>query len=183
MSHPAAVPPASLEVVKEIILSSEEILSKVAELGAEITLDFEGRELCVAGILQGAWTFTSDLVREIQLPLEVDFVSISRYKRVPGFEEVTLIKDLEYEIEGKDLLLVEDIVDTGLTLNHLVEVFREREPRSISICSLLDRPVLRLADIPLKYVGFDVNEEFLIGYGLDYRENYRNLPFIATMDI
>ncbi|UCF35635.1 MAG: hypoxanthine phosphoribosyltransferase [Acidobacteriota bacterium] len=175
-SDSLALPP-----IEEIVLDEVTIAARVKELGAEITRDFKGCELTVVGILKGAQVFASELVRKISLPTTLEFMSISRYQRRPAAKEVSIIHDLEQDIAGRHVLIVEDIVDTGLTLNYLESVLRKRNPASISICSLLDRPALRLAEIPMRYVGFNVNEEFLIGYGLDYRDRFRDLPFIATM--
>jgi hypoxanthine phosphoribosyltransferase len=182
-----AIAPASesfCEVIKSVVFDQSTVERRVKEIAAQVSLDYQGRELIVIGILKGAHIFTSDLVRYITIPVVMDFVSISRYKRAPGEKEVKITHDLEAEIHGKDILIVEDIIDTGLTLHYLAGILKEREPKSVAICSLLDRPALRLAEIPMKYVGFNVNEEqFLIGYGLDYRDQYRELPFIAEMNI
>ena len=137
----------------------------------------------VAGILQGALVFTRDLVKNLSFPVSPDFIRISRYGRQSRTGEVEIVKDLQEDIQGRHLLLIEDIVDTGLTLNYLVRILLERKPASLAICTLLDRTELRLAEVPIEYVGFNVNDEFLIGYGLDYREYYRDLPFVATMNL
>ena len=169
--------------IKETILDRETIARRVTELGREISRDYQGKEVVLIGILKGAYLFASDLTRAISIPCVMEFVSISRYRRSSGFKEVRLIQDVEIDLSGRHVILVEDIVDTGLTLHYLVEELSRRSPHSIEICSLLDRPELRLADIPLRYVGFNVSEEFLVGYGLDFRERYRGLPFIATLDL
>jgi hypoxanthine phosphoribosyltransferase len=169
--------------LKEIVFSEEKITLRVRQLAREITEDYRGKELLVAAILKGAQIFACDLVRELALPASLDFISISHYKRAPGTKEVRITKDLENSIDGRHVLLVEDIVDTGLTLHYLIQVLGARNPASIVVCSLLDRPALRLAEIPMKYVGFDVSQEFLVGYGLDYREHYRDLPYIASVDL
>jgi len=182
-----AIAPASesfSQVIESVVFEEATIQRRVKEIAAQVTLDYRGRDLIVIGILKGAHIFTSDLVRNITIPVVMDFVSISRYKRAPGYKEVTITHDLEADIRGRDILLVEDIIDTGLTLHYLAGILKQREPKSVAICSLLDRPALRLAEIPMKYVGFNVDEEqFLIGYGLDYREQYRELPFIAEMHL
>ena len=174
---------SSARGIKEIVYDEASIQQRVRELACQITEAFRGHDLVVVGILKGAYLFTCDLVRQLKLPLDLDFISMSRYTAVGGAKEVRVIKDLETSIRHKDILIIEDIVDTGLTLHYLAGILRDREPRSLTICSLLDRPVLRLADIPLKYVGFHVDKEFLVGYGLDYRDRYRNLPYIATLEI
>ncbi len=167
--------------VRGIVISEEEIASRVATLGRQITADYEGQDLFLIGILKGAFVFVCDLIRHIPLPLSVDFMAISRYSQEEQKGEVRITKDLQEDVTGRHVLIVEDIVDTGLTLNYLVRNLKNREPASLNICTLLDRPDLRLAEIPLRYVGFNVSHEFLIGYGLDYRDAYRNLPYIATM--
>lgn len=167
--------------IGDIVLPEKAIADRVAELGWQITCDYRDRDLLAVAILKGALVFGCDLVRRIDGPLEFDMMGISRYKKTPIFKEVTITHDLRTDVRGKDLLIVEDIVDTGLTLNYLIQVLEERKPRSVAVCSLLDRPGLRLAEIPLRYVGFNVSEEFLVGYGLDFCDRYRGLPYIASM--
>jgi hypoxanthine phosphoribosyltransferase len=169
--------------LKEIAFTEERISRRVSELAREITRDYLGKDLLLVGILKGAQIFACDLARELAIPAALDFISISHYKQTPGMKEVRITKDLESSIEDCHVLLVEDIVDTGLTLNYLIDVLASRNPASIVVCSLLDRPALRLAEIPLQYVGFDVSQEFLVGYGLDYRDQYRDLPYIASVDL
>lgn len=182
-----AIAPASesfSHVIESVVFDESTLQRRVKEIAAQVSLDYRGKDLIVVGILKGAHIFTCDLVRNITIPVVMDFVSISRYKRAPNHKEVKITHDLEADISGKDILLVEDIIDTGLTLHYLAGILKKREPKSVAICSLLDRPALRLAEIPMKYVGFNVDEEqFLIGYGLDYREQYRELPFIAEMNL
>lgn len=168
--------------IRQIVLSEEEIRNRVQTLAREISQDYRGGDLLLVGILKGAQIFATDLLRHLSIPAQLEFVSISRYRRSPEVKEVQITQDLQSEVALKDVLIVEDIVDTGLTLNFLVKLFAARKPASVRICSLLDRPALRLAEIPLSYVGFDVSEDFLVGYGLDYQERFRNLPFIATLD-
>jgi len=174
--------PISLPL-KRIVFSEETIALRVRQLSVEITRDYLGEDLVVVGILKGAQIFASDLIRHLSFSASLDFISISRYGQAPGIKEVKITKDLESCIEGRHVLLVEDIVETGLTLNYLIDVLKSRDPKSVAVCSLLDRPPLRLADIPLKYLGFEVNQEFLVGYGLDYRDQYRDLPYIAAVDL
>lgn len=170
-------------VVNEVVLDEGTIRTRVAQLGVTISTDYAGRELLVVGILKGALVFTCDLVRELQIPLHLDFMAISRYAAQGGTGKVRVLKDLEVDIPGKHVLLVEDIVDTGLTANYLCSLLSRRNPASLALCTLLDRPELRLAELPLSYVGFQVSREFLIGYGLDYQDRYRDLPFIASMNL
>jgi len=183
MSASALVATPKPASIREVVYDEAVLRRRVAELAAEISRDYAGSDLAVVGILKGAYLFACDLVRALSVPCVLDFVSISRYRRAPSQREVRITCDLEIDPRGRDLLIVEDIVDTGLTLHYLIDVLRRREPRSVGICSLLDRPNLRLAQIPVRYVGFDVNDDFLVGYGLDYRERFRNLPFIASMEL
>lgn len=169
--------------IGEIVLDSDSIRERVFELASRISKDYAAGELTVVGILKGAFLFTCDLARALEISTVVDFIGISRYRGSPDVKEVRITHDLGSPLVGKDVLLVEDIVDTGLTLFYLIDVLKQRKPRSITVCSLLDRPALRLVEIPMRYVGFDVAEEFLVGYGLDYRDQYRNLPFIAKLDL
>ncbi|HUG43394.1 MAG TPA: hypoxanthine phosphoribosyltransferase [Acidobacteriota bacterium] len=168
-------------VIERVLFSEGQIRARIQSLAAEISQDYAGADLVMAGILKGAQLFTCDLARSLRVPVSVDFLSLSRYKRSPQTRVVEITQDLEASIAGRDLLLVEDIVDTGLTLHYLIQQLTERAPRSISVCSLLDRSALRLADIPLRYAGFHVNEEFLVGYGLDYRERFREAPCISVL--
>ena len=168
--------------LKEVVFDQTTIQCRVGEIARGLDRDYRGSELVLAGILKGAFIFASDLARAVKFPVELDFIGLSRYRRPPNLKEARITRDLETDIFGKDLLLVEDIVDTGLTLHYLIEELRQRHPRSIAVCTLLDRPVLRLADIPLHYTGFSISEEFVVGYGLDYRDRYRDLPYIASME-
>ncbi|HWP96770.1 MAG TPA: hypoxanthine phosphoribosyltransferase [Syntrophomonadaceae bacterium] len=166
----------------EVLYDRDELKSKVAELGAKITEDYQGRELLVVGILKGAFIFMADLIREIQISLEVDFMDVSSYGiSTSSSGEVRIIKDLEYSIQDKDVLIVEDIVDTGLTLKYIIEVLKTRNPRSIKICCLLDKPSRRKADIHPEYVGYSIPDRFVVGYGLDYAEQYRNYPAVCIV--
>ena len=171
-----------LEDIKSVMISEEEISKRVKELGKQLTEDYKGKELLVVGILKGCMLFLSDLVRTIELPLTMDFMVVSSYGATTKSSGVVrIIKDLEREIEGKDVLIVEDIVDTGLTLSYLVENFKARNPKSVRVCSLLDKPDRRKAQVDIQYVGFKIPDEFVVGYGLDYGENYRNLPFVCVL--
>ena len=170
-------------VVSEIVYDRETIRKRVGELARHIETDYRGRDLLVVGILKGAFIFTCDLIRGISSPVGLDFVAVSRYQ--PGRDQgrIRMLRDLQGEIAGRHLLLVEDIIDTGLTLHSLLGLLSRRKPSSIAVCTLLDRRDLRLVEIPIRYAGFQASEEFLIGYGLDYRDRYRNLPYIASMDL
>ena len=170
-------------VVEKIVFNENTIQKRVRELARQISHDYHRKNLVVVGILEGALRFTRDLVKKLSFPVSPDFIRISRYERRPHTGEVRIIKDLQRDICGKHVLLIEDIVDTGLTLNFLIRILNERKPASLAICTLLERADLRLIEIPIKYVGFHVKDEFLIGYGLDYRESYRELPFVATMKL
>lgn len=167
----------------EVLLSAEEISERIKEIGAEITRDYEGREPIFIGILKGACLFLSDLVREVDLRLSLEFMAVSSYgKAQKSSGEVRIIKDLDSAVEGKDLIVVEDIVDTGLTLSYLLENLKSRGANSIRLCSLLDKPEPRIAkDLNIDYYGFQVPNKFVVGYGLDAAERYRNLPFIAVV--
>lgn len=165
----------------DIVFDEARIRRRVRELGAAISADYAGGDLVMIGILRGAYLFACDLCRALSVPVVLDFASISRYRRSPGVKEVHITQDVEANLKGRDVLIVEDIVDTGLTLHYLVQEFARRRPRSVALCSLLDRPDLRLADTSLDYTGFEISEEFLVGYGLDFREHYRNLPYIARL--
>lgn len=167
--------------IQKVLISEEEIAKRVKELGAQLTRDYKGKDLMVVGILKGCMLFLSDLVRSIDLPLTMDFMVVSSYGNATKSSGVVrIIKDLERDIEGKDVLIVEDIVDTGLTLSYLVENLKTRNPSSVKVCSLLDKPERRKVHVDIEYIGFGIPDEFVIGYGLDYAEVYRNLPFVGV---
>jgi len=168
--------------IKEILFTKEMIAEKVKELGAQITKDYAGKELLVIGVLKGANVFMSDLIREMDLLVELDFIAASSYGHsTQSSGVVKIIKDLDYSIEGKNVLIIEDIIDTGLTLEYLTKNFKSRGTKSLSICTLLDKPERRKANIDVAYKGFDIPDEFIVGYGIDYAEKYRNLPYVATL--
>ena len=167
----------------EVMISAEQIQTRVAELGARISRDYEGRDLTLVGILKGSIPFLSDLMRHITVPVQIDFLEVSSYGG--GMESsgvVRLVKDLSHPIQGKDVLIVEDIVDTGLTLTYLLELLGAREPASTGICSLLDKPEGRKegADLSVDYVGFTIPNAFVVGFGLDLGGYFRNLPFVGV---
>ncbi len=168
--------------IKSILITEEEIAKRVKELGAQLTEEYKGRDLLIVGVLKGCVMFLSDLVRAIDLPLTLDFMVVSSYgSATKSSGVVRIIKDLEKEIEGKDVLIVEDIVDTGLTLSYLIENLKTRNPKSVKVCSLLDKPDRRKSQVDIEYVGFKIPDEFVVGYGLDYAEVYRNLPFVCVL--
>lgn len=169
------------EVINKVVFDEETISRRVGELADTISQDYSGKDTVVVGILQGAYAFTRDLSKMLAFPVSPEFIRISRYQK-PFTGEVEIVEDLQQDITGRHVLLVEDIVDTGLTLNFLIQILLDRDPASLAVCALLDRSELRLVEIPIKYVGFRVNDEFLIGYGLDFRGSYRDLPFVATMN-
>ncbi|MGS0765391.1 hypoxanthine phosphoribosyltransferase [Syntrophomonas curvata] len=166
----------------DILYSQEQISARVKELGLRISRDYRGEELLVIGVLKGAFVFMADLVREIDLLLELDFISVSSYgASTISSGEVRIIKDLDYSLEGKNVLLVEDIIDTGLTLNYIKEIFKKRNPRSVKICCLLDKPSRRKSPIRAEYAGFSIEDHFVVGYGLDYAGKYRNYPAVCIL--
>lgn len=168
--------------VKEILFNEEEIAKKVKELAKKITEDYRGKDLTVIGILKGSNIFMGDLIRKIDIPLQIDFMVVSSYgQSTESSGIVRVIKDLDYSIEGKNILIVEDIIDTGLTLAYLKEILLKRKPQSVKICSLLDKPARRRVDLEVDYIGFETPDEFIVGYGIDYSEKYRNLPYIAAL--
>ncbi|MEN6389900.1 MAG: hypoxanthine phosphoribosyltransferase [Syntrophomonas sp.] len=166
----------------EVLFDREELKNKVAELGSKITEEYRGREVLVVGILKGAFIFMADLIREIQIPLEIDFMDVSSYGiSTSSSGEVRIIKDLENSIQDKDVLIVEDIIDTGLTLKYITEILKTRNPRSVKVCCMLDKPSRRKTDIQADYVGFTIPDRFVVGYGLDYAEQYRNYPAVCVL--
>ncbi len=169
--------------ISRILLSEDQIQHKVGELGLKISQDYRGRIPIFVGILRGAAMFHADLIRHVDLQLQVDFISVSSYgaaTRTSG--QVQLIKDLESSIQGEDILLIEDIIDTGLTAEYLLRNLSARRPRSIRFCSLLSKPSRRQVDIEIDYLGFEIPDDFVVGYGLDYNQQFRNLPFIGVLD-
>ena len=165
-----------------VILSEADIQSRVTELAAQISQDYAGRNPLLIGVLRGVVFFMSDLLRAITIPVRLDFIAISRYDPQGGGKgPVRLVKDLEETIEDQHLIFVEDVIDTGLTLSYLLRLLRARGPASIEVCTIFNKPAHRLANIPLKYKGFDLPDRFVVGYGLDYREAYRHLPYVAEL--
>jgi len=168
--------------IGEIVISEEEIRQRVGEIGTAISSDYAGKCPILVGVLKGVLFLMADLLRIINIPSEVDFLAVSSYSaeaRNKGM--VRLVKDLEIPIYGRHVLFVEDVIDTGLTLNYLLKSLHERQPASLEVCVLFNKPTHRLVDIPLRYKGFDLPDRFVVGYGLDLRERYRNLPFIGLL--
>lgn len=169
--------------ISKILITEEQIKNKVIEMGQIITRDYQGKDLLVVCILKGAMVFMADLVREIKIPLDIDTMVVSSYgTSTKSSGVVRILKDLDESIEDRDILIVEDIIDTGLTLKYLMDNIFSRGPRSVKICSFLDKPDRRKVDITPDYLGYSIPDEFVVGYGLDYAEKYRNLPYVAVLD-
>lgn len=169
-------------LIKEVLISEEDIAKKTRELGKRITEDYRGKNLLLVGILKGAVIFMADLARTIEIPIKFDFMAVSSYGRSSrSTGEVRIIKDLDFSVENKDILIVEDIIDTGYTLSYLIDNLKKRGADSVRVCTLLDKPDRRKADIHVDYLGFEIPDEFVVGYGLDYDEIGRNLPYVATL--
>lgn len=182
MSDPREYYPELGDDIQEILLSSEQIQQRVQELGQKISIDYAGRNPLLVGVLKGVLFFMADLLREVSIPVEVDFMAITSYSaeaRDQGF--VRMVKDLEIPITGRHVIFVEDVIDTGLTLNFLLRNLRSQKPASLEVCVLFNKPERRLIDIPVRYLGFDLPDKFVVGYGLDHQERYRNLPFVGLL--
>src|ERR671936_559202 len=169
--------------IGEVLLTEEQIATRAGELGQAIAADYQGRAVTLVSVLKGSLPFMADLMRAISLPLRIDLMEVSSYGGATTESSglVRILKDLSSSIEGEDVLIVEDIIDTGLTLNYLVRYLRGKKPASLRICTLLDKPARRLVDIPVDYIGFTVPDQFVVGYGLDYGEVYRNLRFVGVL--
>src|SRR5450756_1597438 len=169
--------------IAEVLLTEEQIEARVSELGRRISDDYRGRNLTLVSVLKGSLPFMADLMRAIDVPLRIDLMEVSSYGGTSTESSglVRILKDLSAPIEGRDVLLVEDIIDTGLTLNYLIRYLKGKNPRSIKVCSLLDKPARRLVEIPIDYVGFEIPDAFVVGYGLDFGEVYRNLRFVGVL--
>jgi hypoxanthine phosphoribosyltransferase len=171
-----------LEDISEIIITQEQIQNRVIELGEQISNDYFQQDPLLVGVLKGVMFFIADLLRAITIPVEVDFLAVSSYSqeaRDKGL--VRLVKDLEIPITGRHVVFIEDMIDTGLTLNYLLRTLQMRQPATLDVCTLFNKQKLRLVDVPIKYKGFDLPDRFIVGYGLDYRERYRNLPFVGML--
>lgn len=169
--------------IDHILVSEEQLKAKVTELGAQISADYEGRDLLLVSILKGAVVFMADLMRAVTIPCGIDFMVVSSYggANTSSTGLVKIIKDLDQDLSGKDVLIVEDILDTGITLSHLMPMLQMRRPNSLRLCTILSKPSRRKADIEPDYCGFEVPDEFVVGYGLDYDEKYRNLPYVGVL--
>ena len=168
--------------IAEILVQADDLTHRVRQLGEEITRDYEGRDLLLVGVLKGAIFFLSDLMRNIEVPCELDFMAVASYgSSTQSSGVVRILKDLDAAIEGRDVLIVEDIVDSGLTLSYLLRALRARGPASLEVCALLTKPDRREVDLPIRYIGFEIPNRFAIGYGLDHAERFRNLPYVAAL--
>jgi hypoxanthine phosphoribosyltransferase len=169
--------------VSKVLIEEDAVRARVAELGAEISSDYATKDLVLVGVLKGAVFFMADLMRHLTIPCEVDFMAISSYgASTDSSGVVRILKDLDISIEGRDVLVVEDIIDSGLTLSYLTRNLESRNPASLEICALLTKPDRREIDVNVRYTGFEIPNEFVIGYGLDFGERYRNLPYVAVLD-
>ncbi|HEX8648949.1 MAG TPA: hypoxanthine phosphoribosyltransferase [Thermoleophilaceae bacterium] len=169
--------------IGETLVEADRLAERVRELGEEISRDYAGKDLLLVGVLKGAVFFLSDLMRHLEVPCEVDFMAVASYgSSTDSSGVVRILKDLDAPIEGRDVLIVEDIVDSGLTLSYLLRTMRAREPRSLEVCALLTKPERRKVELPIRYTGFEIPNRFVIGYGLDYGEKFRNLPFVAVLN-
>ncbi|MBK5251224.1 MAG: hypoxanthine phosphoribosyltransferase [Peptostreptococcaceae bacterium] len=170
------------EKVQKVLISENELAGRIEEMGKAMTKDYKGKDLFVVGVLKGANIFMSDLIRKIDLPMHMDFMAVSSYgMSTESSGTVRILKDLDFSIEGKDVLIVEDIIDSGLTLKYLTRILMERKPSSLKICTLLDKPDRRKVDLDVDYIGFKIPDAFIVGYGIDFAEGYRNLPYVAVL--
>jgi hypoxanthine phosphoribosyltransferase len=168
--------------VGEVLIEADTLEARIAELGAEISIDYAGRDLLLIGVLKGAVFFMADLMRRLTIPCEVDFMAISSYgASTDSSGVVRILKDLDISIEARDVLVVEDIIDSGLTLSYLMRNLESREPATLEVCALMTKAERREIDVPVRYVGFEIPNRFVIGYGLDFGERYRNLPYVAVL--
>ena len=167
--------------IEKILINETELKDKVVDLGNRISDDYKGLSPVFITVLRGSIIFLCDLIREVKIPISLDFLSVSSYSGQTHTGVVRIIKDLDENIENRHVVLIEDIIDTGLTLNYIVGMLRDRKPASIKVCALLDKKVRRIIDIPIDYKGFEIPDEFVVGYGMDYNQQYRNLPFIGIL--
>lgn len=171
-----------VEDIKEVLVSREALAARVSEMGAAISADYAGKEILMIGVLRGAVIFMADLARAIECPVAIDFMAVSSYgMSTSSTGVVRFLKDLDEDIKGKHVLIVEDIIDSGLTLKYLYDNLKSRKPASLKICTLLNKPSRRKVEVPVDYNGFDIPDYFVVGYGLDYAEKYRNLPFVGVL--
>ncbi len=169
------------EEIAKILITAEDIRKRIKEIGEEISLDYHGKNPVLVTVLRGAIVFLCDLVREISIPVTLDFLSISSYSGQTHTGIVRILKDLDENIENQHVILIEDIIDTGLTLNYILRTLNEKRPTDVRVCTLLDKKVRRIVDIPIDYIGFEIPDEFVVGYGMDYKQRYRSLPFIGIL--
>lgn len=168
--------------IERVLFSEEELREKVKKMGKEISKDYKGKDVILVGILKGSVPFMADLMKYIEIPCKIDFMDVSSYgNSTESSGVVRILKDLEFEVEGRDILIIEDIVDTGTTLEYLKTYLKSKNPNSVSVACLLNKPDRRKVEVDVKYLGYEVPDEFLVGYGLDYAEKYRNLPFIGIL--
>lgn len=167
-----------------VLLSEQEVNKRIAEIGTKISKDYEGKAVHLICVLKGGVFFTCELAKRITVPVSLDFMSVSSYGAgTQSSGVVKIVKDLDEPLDGKNVLIVEDIIDSGRTLSYLIEILQKRNPNSIRLCTLLDKPERRVADVKVDYVGFDIPDEFVVGYGLDYDQKYRNLPYIGVVEV
>jgi hypoxanthine phosphoribosyltransferase len=165
------------------IVTQEQMRSRIRELGRQISADYAGKDLVLVGVLKGAYAFFADLARAIRIPVQVDFIIVTSYgTQAKTSGKVKLVTELTEKIRNRDVLLVEDIVDSGLTVQYLTKALAKQKPRSIKVCTLLSKPERRVVDVPLQYIGFRIPDQYVVGYGLDYQQQYRNLPYLAVLD-
>lgn len=171
-----------LNDIKEVLITEEKLKETVKSLAQQINRDYAGKDVILVSVLKGAVVFMADIMREIDLKCEIDFMVVSSYgSGVKTSGNVKIIKDIDLPIEGKDVIIIEDILDSGVTLSNLIKMLKERNPNSLEICTLLDKPARRMADVHAKYIGIEVPDAFVVGYGLDFDEKYRNLPFVGVL--
>lgn len=168
--------------LQEILIPTQQLQARIREIGLAVSRDYEGKNPLLIGVLKGVLFFMADLARSISIPMEIDFMAVTSYSAEARRQGVVrLVKDLEISVTGRHVLFIEDVIDTGLTLNYLLRNLRAQQPTSLEVCVLFNKPTRRLIDLPLKYKGFDLPDRFVVGYGLDHREKYRNLPFVALL--
>ncbi|MDO5033601.1 MAG: hypoxanthine phosphoribosyltransferase [Eubacteriales bacterium] len=167
--------------IAETLITESEIQAMVEKLGAQINRDYQGKNVVIIGVLRGSVVFMADLIRQLNLPVEIDFISVSSYQGTKSTGVVKIVKDTDHDVTGKHVILVEDIVDTGLTLKYLRELFSDRKPASLRVCSAFDKPSCRKVEVEVEYIGQAIPNAFVVGYGLDYQQLYRNLPYLAVL--